>query len=66
MIARGRKRRGQWFWRFRKDGPPAVVERLEDQRWHIFVSNVDIGSCSSREVAEQLVDKLLLAERGRR
>jgi hypothetical protein len=59
MIARkfNRRVRRDWFWRFRRDGPPAIVEEHGDG-WHVIVAGREVGVVASREIAEQLIDKI--------
>jgi hypothetical protein len=47
-----------WFWRFRRDGPPAHVEQLEDGRWRVLIGNAEIGLADSPEAARELVEQL--------
>jgi hypothetical protein len=55
--APGRARRA-WFWRFRKDESPAIVEQLDDGRWRITINNREIATVASRDVAVTLIDEL--------
>jgi hypothetical protein len=55
MITRRRKRR-EWFWRSRRDGPPAIAE--PDGRWRVTVGRHELGVVGSRAAVEELVRRL--------
>jgi hypothetical protein len=56
--------RRDWSWRFRSQGPPALIEPADDgSGWRIVVDGREVGVVGTKEAAEQLVDKLERADR---
>ena len=61
MIARSKfiGPRSQWSWRFgRRERRPATIEQRPDGQWSVVIGRQVIGVVASREVAEELIDKL--------
>ena len=69
MISRGKftkRPRRRWSWRFgRRDGRPAIIEQRPDGQWSVVIGRQVVGVVASREVAEQLIDKLQKTDNGK-
>jgi hypothetical protein len=66
MTSRKRftRTRRPWFWKWRRHGPPAIVEQQDDGRWRITIGRQQVGLVGTREAAEHLVDTVEKARSG--
>ena len=51
-------RHRNWFWRWRREGPPVIAEQADDGFWHLTIGTRKVGVVVSREAAEALIDKI--------
>jgi hypothetical protein len=53
-----RKRDRCWYWRFRRNGTPVVVEQQDDGSWYVFIDTVEFGVAATRQAAHRLIEEL--------